>query len=152
MKLRLAMRRDAADLADVHALCFDMPWSVADIGAVMAGAGTLGIVCEDDDQPRGFILARAVADEAEVLTLAVDPAVRRQGVGRALLIAALAMAAERGAEVAFLEAAHDNAAALALYAACGFEIAGSRKAYYARPGGDRADAVMLRRTLNRTTA
>ena len=87
---------------------------------------------------------RAVADEAEILTLAVTPLVRRNGAGRALVEAAAAIAAARGADSLFLEVAATNAAALGLYAASGFETAGLRRAYYA----DGADALVMRRTLN----
>ncbi|HRD28628.1 MAG TPA: GNAT family N-acetyltransferase, partial [Caulobacter sp.] len=64
--------------------------------------------------------------------------------GRVLVEAAAATAAARGADSLFLEVSADNAAALALYAAAGFEPAGLRKGYYA----DGADALVLRRTLN----
>jgi ribosomal-protein-alanine N-acetyltransferase len=51
--------------------------------------------------------------------------------------------------VLFLEVADDNPAALALYEGSGFEQAGRRRAYYARPDARRADALVLRRPLNR---
>ncbi len=91
----------------------------------------------------GMLLARAAADEAELLTLAVDPAAQRQGIGRALLRQSLATAQERGACAMFLEVAAGNAAAQALYAATGFAVVGRRRAYY--PGG--GDALVLRRSL-----
>jgi ribosomal-protein-alanine N-acetyltransferase len=92
---------------------------------------------------RGFILLRVAADEAEVLTLAVWPEARRAGVGLRLVEAGAVEAAARGAERLFLEVADDNAAALALYARCGFREAGRRRAYYARPDGSRRDALLL---------
>lgn len=99
-------------------------------------------------EPAGLILMRAIAGEAEVLTLAVAPAHRRRGVGRALLEAGLAQAALLGAEAAFLEVAADNPAALNLYRRSGFQEVGRRLGYYARPSGPAADALVLRRTLN----
>jgi ribosomal-protein-alanine N-acetyltransferase len=147
MKLRPATGEDAAALAAVHASCFEAPWSAADLAALTASPGHIALLVEDD-RPRGFILARALAGEAEVLTLAVDPAARRRGAGRALLAAALGQAEALGAATVFLEVAKDNAPALALYGGCGFEAAGARKGYYPRPGGA-ADAMVLRRTLNR---
>jgi ribosomal-protein-alanine N-acetyltransferase len=97
----------------------------------------------------GLILMRAIAGEAEVLTLAVEPSHRRRGVARALLRAGLTQAAASGAEEVFLEVAADNVAALALYRAEGFREAGHRGGYYRRPGGAAVDALVLRRTLNR---
>jgi ribosomal-protein-alanine N-acetyltransferase len=58
--------------------------------------------------------------------------------------AAAGLAGQGGAGTLFLEVAGDNAAALALYAAAGFEAIGLRKGYYATG----ADAVVMRRTLN----
>jgi len=129
----------AARLAEIHAAAFPAPWDAAAFEALLAQTGVFVL-----EAPDGFILLRAVADEAEILTLAVAPLVRRNGVGRALVEAAAATAAARGAESLFLEVSADNAAALALYAAAGFEPAGLRKGYYA----DGADALVLRRTLN----
>ena len=64
---------------------------------------------------RGFVLSRLAADEAEILTIAVEPALRGRGVGRALLSENLRQAANAGAKSMFLEVDQDNAPALALY-------------------------------------
>ena len=90
----------------------------------------------------GFILARAAGGEAEILTLAVAPAVRGQGLGRALLAAAARHAQTLGAANMFLEVGVDNPPALALYAGQGFVRVGQRKAYY---GG--GDALILKAQL-----
>ena len=82
-----------------------------------------------------------------MLTLAVGPAHRRRGVGRALLAAAEAMASTT-ATAMFLEVATDNAAAIALYEAAGYAAVGRRAGYYARPAGAGADALVMRRALN----
>jgi ribosomal-protein-alanine N-acetyltransferase len=92
----------------------------------------------------GMILGRVAADEAEILTLAVDPGQRRRGVGSALLSAAMAHAANLGAAFMFLEVAVTNDAARALYAAHGFTEAGLRRNYYT----DGTDALILRSTLS----
>ncbi len=91
----------------------------------------------------GLVLARAVVDEAEILTLAVMPAHRRSGIARALLAEASAHAAERGARVLFLEVSTRNAPARALYGNAGFTEAARRRDYYR----DGSDALLLRRTL-----
>jgi ribosomal-protein-alanine N-acetyltransferase len=96
---------------------------------------------------RGFVLGRAVAGEAEVLTLAVDHALRRQGLGRGLVAAFIAGATLREAEVAFLEVAADNAAAIALYEGAGFAKSGRRKGYFQTPDGTRIDALVMTRLL-----
>ena len=95
----------------------------------------------------GFLFGRTIADEAELLTLAVDPAARRQGIGLDLVTRFLNRARQMGATSAFLEVAADNTAAIALYERCGFVAAGVRKGYYAEPDGRRTDALILTRTL-----
>ena len=90
----------------------------------------------------GFALARAVADETELLMLAVDPAERNRGYGRKLLADMIALAR---AECTFmiLEVRDSNAAALALYEKAGFQKIGRRPNYYRGSTGLISDAVTL---------
>lgn len=132
------MSVDPAALAGLHARAFDTPWSAAALAQLIAQPGAVLVA-----EPEGFILLRVVADEAEVLTLAVSPEARRQGLGRRLVEAGVAGVKAEGAGRIFLEVADDNAAALTLYARCGFEPAGRRKGYYVRPDGSRRDALLL---------
>jgi len=148
MKLRAADASDALALAKAHASAFDAPWPPEAFTALMGTPGVFALAAVNNE-PVGVILMRAVAGEAEVLTLAVEPAHRRRGVARALLEAGLTQAAAMGAEEAFLEVAADNAAALALYREEGFEQAGHRGGYYRRPDGEAVDALVLRRSLKR---
>lgn len=140
MSLRAAGPGEAATLAALHATAFDHPWPEAEIASLMASPGVFALVVEGE----GFILCRAVAGEAEILTLAVDPALRRRGTGRALVEAAAGLARQMDAGILFLEVADNNAAALGLYAASGFAAVGRRKGYYASG----ADAVVMQRRLN----
>lgn len=134
----------AGRLADLHARAFERSWSAVEFADLMDALGVTALEAED-----GFILIRAAGPDAEVLTLAVAPEARRRGVGRGLVERALAAAAEMGADTMFLEVAADNAAALALYKATGFERAGVRRGYYTRPEGPKVDALTLRCALNR---
>lgn len=138
----------AERLAALHAEAFaapDTPWGAAAFADLLAQAGVF--VVERDE---GFILLRAVADEAEVLTLAVRPAARRRGLGATLVGEGAVAAAARGASRIFLEVAEDNAAARALYARAGFAEAGRRRGYYAGVDGARRDALVLELNLAAT--
>ncbi|UWQ21650.1 GNAT family N-acetyltransferase [Jannaschia sp. W003] len=130
---------DAAAWAALHARCFRGPerWSEAAIRAALHDP--LGFAAGDDD---AFALGRAVAGEAELLTLAVAPERRREGRARALLAAFEDAARARGAAEAFLEVSEANAPARALYVASGWREAGRRRGYYAG-----TDALVLRRVL-----
>ncbi|MCX7889007.1 MAG: GNAT family N-acetyltransferase [Rhodobacteraceae bacterium] len=131
-------------LARLHAACFTFPrpWSEAEFAALL-GDPTVRLVAAGG----GFLLGRVVAGEAEILTLAVLPAMRRRGIGRDLLARFLDAAAAEGAERAVLEVAETNAAARALYRGAGFVEAGRRRGYFARPDGAREDALALSRRL-----
>jgi len=109
---------------------------------MLAGPGTFAFA-----HPDGFVLARAAADEAEILTLAVRPSARGKGLGRVLLQAAIKKAHALGAATMFLEVGVDNPHALALYAGLGFAKVGTRKAYF-----EGRDALVLRLPLARDFA
>ena len=136
------MRPEA--LAALHSAAFAPArgWSAAEFDSFLADPACLLVA-----RPEGFALARVTLDEAELLTIATDPARRRQGVARGLLGALFGGLAGRGAETLFLEVAEDNAAARALYAGAGFAMAGRRRGYYPRRNGAAADALILRRAL-----
>ena len=140
---------DAQDLAALHRRSFDSPWPVTVIADLLVGIGMIALIWEEADVAQGFILARVVADEAEILTLAVDGARRGAGLGAILLERAVDMAGEQGADAVFLEVAVDNVAALALYARAGFTKVGKRRAYYTNAAGQSIDALVLRRNLNK---
>jgi ribosomal-protein-alanine N-acetyltransferase len=133
-------------LARLHALVFPPAesWSAALFASQLAVPGVFGLLLPE----AGLVLARAAADEAEIMTLAVIPAARRAGLGAALLRAAEARAAAAGARSMFLEVAPGNAAARALYASAGYAEVGRRPRYY--PDG--SDALLLARALSPAAA
>ena len=134
--------RDLAPLAAIHAECFPDPWSAQAIDDLLATPGTFIFAGGE-----GFILARAAAGEAEVLTLAVSPRARRFGTGVALVQAAAGHAFHLGAQALFLEVASGNLPARTLYRRLGFVEAGLRKGYYAKSGAVAEDALVLRSDL-----
>lgn len=134
---------DPQSLAALHAQAFDSPWSVAEFASLLDTPGTFAVA-----EAQGFILVRAIAGEAEILTLAVAPAARRQGLARRLVEQAAVRALALGAEAIFLEVADDNPAAIGLYEGFGFETVGRRRGYYARTGAAPADALVMRLALN----
>lgn len=95
----------------------------------------------------GYAITRSVADESELLLLAVDPAERRQGVATSLLSEWLNSAHEKGVVRAFLEMRTDNDAR-ALYAGHGFVQIAVRSSYYRGNDGVMRDAVTMQRRLD----
>ncbi|WP_435166469.1 GNAT family N-acetyltransferase [Falsirhodobacter sp. 1013] len=123
------------DLAAIHAASFTnpAPWSARDLQSAAESPGAF-LLCED----QAFLIGRAIAGEAELLTLATHPDARRRGIGARLVAGFLARAAET-ADTAFLEVAADNAGAIRLYTAHGFGKAGLRRRYYGP-----VDALVMR--------
>jgi len=138
--IALASPAHAPLMAEMHRQAFppNEVWDAASFAVQLSLPGGFGLI-----NTAGFVLLRALAGEAELLTLAVVPPARGLGHGRALLAAAKAEAGARGAEVLFLEVAESNAAARALYAGAGAQQVGRRRNYY--PNGE--DALVCRITL-----
>jgi ribosomal-protein-alanine N-acetyltransferase len=105
-------------------------------------AGVTLTIAEEGRVAAGFSLVRRVADEAELLLLAVDPRHQRRGIGQALLDDFIAAALSRGAYRLHLEV-RDGNPAVSLYRAAGFTAAGRRRNYYHGPDGEAHDAVTL---------
>jgi ribosomal-protein-alanine N-acetyltransferase len=147
--IRLLRPDRAQACARLHAACFAHPWSAEEMAALIASASTVGAVALNSVSGRvhGFVLSRLAADEAEILTIAVDAAHQGRGVGRALLSENLRQAANAGAKAMFLEVAADNASALVLYERFGFVKVGERTGYYRRADGTRATAIVMSKSL-----
>ena len=100
-------------------------------------------------QPVGFCLGTMAADEVEVLSLCVLPDQRRCGVARRLMRAFQELAWQRGGRVVFLEVAHDNTAAIALYSSLGYIETARRRGYYAATATTPArDGIVMRQQLS----
>ena len=130
-------------LAALHAAAFvhDRSWTAAEFNDLLDTP-----FVQLFTRTQGFALTRTLAGESELLTLAVHPQQRLRGIARALLADWLAEI-NGTADTAFLEVASDNAAAIALYRAQGFEQVSTRRGYYARSHAPAADALIFRRDL-----
>jgi ribosomal-protein-alanine N-acetyltransferase len=118
------------------------PWSARAFAETLARPHALLIA-----RPHAFVLGLVVADEAEILALAADPARQRQGHAGAALTAFHAAAQARGAARVVLEVAAANAPARAFYSRHGYGAEGLRRGYYPRPDGPADDAVIMARGL-----
>jgi len=132
-----------AQMAKIHAAAFLMerPWREEEFAQLLTQP-----LIRVYPGNGGFAVARTVAGESELLTLAVAPSSQRKGIARALL-AQWITDARTSADTAFLDVAADNIPALALYETSGFTRSGQRKGYYARTSGPPADAVLMTRAL-----
>jgi ribosomal protein S18 acetylase RimI-like enzyme len=153
-RLREAGLADVGVLAALHASCFEDAWSPQSMMEVISSPGVrawLALVDAPRDVaptgmlPVGFAIARAVTDEAELLSIGVVKEYRRVGLATRLLAQVIEFVAARGVQKLFLEVAEDNAGAQSLYAAHGFTRVGRRPDYYRGRDGTSTAALTLRR-------
>jgi len=131
-------------LAELHAQCFHTPrpWSADEFKDLLAQNSTHLI-----HHKHGFALIMLAGPEAELLTLAVDPAHRRQGIARQLIAKLETTCRENNVEDVFLEVVDTNIGAQSLYTATGFERRGARKDYYNGPKGTKVSAIIMAKSL-----
>jgi [ribosomal protein S18]-alanine N-acetyltransferase len=150
LQIRPAEMRDARAVAEIHAASFDRSWGLMEIERLMSGDTVLTHVAVGGTasaQAEAFILSRIAADEAEVLSIAVDPRRRGEGIARRLLQAQMDMLPLNRVRTLFLEVEDGNAPALALYKRSGFTEVAKREAYYRKADGSAATALVMRRSL-----
>lgn len=147
VSIRRASVGEAQILAALHAECFDNAWGATEFAKLMAMPGALGLLAVEGGEPLAFLLARHAAGEAEILTIGTRPFARRRGIAKKLMSHLAYELRQAGLAQLFIEVAADNAAARALYAEQDFAVTGRRKAYYAKPGGKREDAIVMMKAL-----
>lgn len=146
MIVRSATAADAADLARLHAASFADGWTNDDFATWLARPQAMVVAAENDNAVVAFGLALAAGADAELLTIATDPAARRAGLGRRIFRALDAAALNRGLERWVLEVARNNLPAIRLYESEGFVEIAQRKDYYGTAEG-RVDALVMSRRV-----
>jgi ribosomal-protein-alanine N-acetyltransferase len=127
---------------------FGEAWSRSQLAGILPMGGVwLSLAREPgSDNVIGFSLVRSVADESELLLIAVLPTHHRRGVGRRLLEQFLERARNGRIAKAHLEV-RDGNPAVSMYEDAGFSAVGRRRNYYHAPDGTRFDAITLAREL-----
>lgn len=150
LHIERAQLDDAKSLAKLHAAAFFAGWPVGDFMSYLSDpARTPAYVAVNAKHKiAGFAMFRLAGDEAELLTITTDKKMRGKGLAKALLNAAYADLQMSPINKIFLEVEDANTPAIALYKGHGFEEVGQRKAYYPKPDGTAATALILRRALD----
>lgn len=108
-------------------------WPESSVREALSWKGILGLASEWGREVAGFLIARQVGDEAEVLNLAVMPEGRRKGEGGALLRTSVVEFRKRGVNRVFVEVRESNIAGITFYKNHNFFSAGRREGYYRDP-------------------
>jgi ribosomal-protein-alanine N-acetyltransferase len=143
-----ASPRDAARLAQLHGASFHRGWSETEFEAMLTERNTLAHRLRLGRKIIGFAVSRIAADEAEILSVAIDVDHRGRGLSRDLLLTHLGHLAGHGIRAIFLEVEENNQPARKLYERAGFAVIGRRERYYKQPGGEQLNALLMRRDLS----
>lgn len=137
---------DLQALADLHATSFasglERPWRAEDFKESLKMSGMCCLVVKEGGTLAAFLLFRQILEEAEIISIGVDPGCQRRGYASRLLQFAIEGMRERNIEKIILEVRDDNYAAMYLYKGFGFEEVGQRLAYYRLSNGQRKDAKL----------
>ena len=129
-------------IAELEKLCFSDPWSEQSIASELENPLSLWLVAVEAGEVVGYVGSQTVLGETDMMNLAVAPEARRQGTGRALVLALVEALKEKESHSLMLEVRASNIPAQKLYASLGFSQVGRRPKYYSNP---REDALILRK-------
>lgn len=133
---------DIPQVAGIEKACFSDPWPESVLAQELENELSLWLVAKDGDTVLGYVGSQSVLDEADMMNLAVCAQARRQGIGRALVLALCARLHEKGITSLTLEVRESNEPAIRLYESLGFAQVGRRPNYYFHP---KEDARILRK-------
>ncbi len=144
MTIRALQSRDVEAILAIQTACPEIAqWTAWDYDRVARGE-MAGWIAENGAEVTGFVVARRLSNDLEILNFAVELNSRREGIGAALLGEALQWAQTFQATSAMLEVRASNLAALRFYERHKFEVVGRRPRYYTAPV---EDALLLTATL-----
>jgi [ribosomal protein S18]-alanine N-acetyltransferase len=139
--------RDAPRLAQLHGTSFHRGWGESEFERMLAERNTLVQRLRLGRKIIGFAVSRMGADEAEILSIAIDAGHRGKGFSRNLLLTHLGHLAGYGVRSIFLEVEENNQPARRLYQWAGFAVVGRRERYYQQQG-EQLNALLMRRDLS----
>lgn len=140
--IREMHEEDVPDIAQVERMCFSMPWSETSFYSELYCRYSITRVAEVNNSIVGYICLRCIADEGQLLDLAVHKDYRKQGIATLLLKDAVEEVKSSGGRFLFLEVRVSNHESRKLYEKFGFRLSGTRKNYYINPVED-ANLMML---------
>ncbi|MEL6860729.1 MAG: N-acetyltransferase [Pseudomonadota bacterium] len=145
VELTLLGLADLDRLAALHHAAFPpgQAWGEDAFADLLKLAAVRCFALRQADQLLSILLVQHMAEQAEILTIATDPAARRKGYAKILMDLAAKDLQPKGAQTWLLDVAADNAGAIAFYEKLGFARDGQRPRYYKRLEGQRVDAILM---------
>ncbi len=141
-KIEKMTKAHVPQIAALEQVCFTDPWSESSVASELDNPLSLWLVAVQDEKVLGYVGSQSVLGEADMMNLAVDPAARRLGLGRAIVEALVAVLRDNEVHCLTLEVRASNTPAQKLYESLGFLQVGRRPNYYLEP---KEDALILRK-------
>ena len=142
MRIEKMTREHVPQVARLEEICFSDPWSEKSVASELENELSLWLVALEGDTLAGYVGSQTVLGETDIMTVAVHPDFRRQGVGESLILSLVEELKALDSHSLTLEVRASNAPARSLYEKLGFSQVGLRKNYYRNP---REDACILQK-------
>ncbi|MAI29908.1 MAG: ribosomal-protein-alanine N-acetyltransferase [Rickettsiales bacterium] len=107
---------------------YEKKWKKKDFNSFISNQHNIFILSQPE--PVGFIKARIIKDEIEIISILIDKNFRKKGIGKGLLNDLLSLANKKKIQHIFLEVSVENKVAINLYKKFNFIKIGERKDYY----------------------
>lgn len=140
MKVRRWRLEDTSAISQIEQEAFSDPWRLDSIAVTCQLEQTIALTAQAGEEIVGYVLARGVVDEAEIMRIAVSKKSRRKGVGSALLAGLREACRDAGIRKILLDVRAGNQAAASFYLGFGFREDGCRRNYYRNP---QEDAILM---------
>jgi ribosomal-protein-alanine N-acetyltransferase len=141
------IQSDCSKAALLHQQSFYKGWTEKDFKDFIDDPLIYGLKVTKDDVLTSIILWREVGNEAEILTLIVDPTYQKQGQATLLLKTLMTHLVHKNISQIFLEVAEDNEGAHYFYKNHSFQLLNKRPKYYKREGNNCIAALNLVKKL-----
>ncbi|GLI54049.1 ribosomal protein S18-alanine N-acetyltransferase [Thermodesulfovibrio yellowstonii] len=144
IKIRNLKEHDLSRVLEIANQSFSIPWSLKSFKNELLNPHSILKVAEFNGEIVGYIVLRKILDEAELLSIAVKPELRRKGIATELIKNVLNEVKD-SVKTCFLEVRVSNKEAISFYEKIGFKKAGLRKKYYLLP---EEDAIIMKLDLS----
>ena len=141
--IRRLQYSDLAQVLQIERRSFPTPWSLAMFVLELSKPSGICLAATRGDAVVGYLVCSRYDTVWHVMNVAVEPRLRRAGIGTTLVEHLFAQADEPGAQYT-LEVRPSNVGAIAMYERLGFRAAGRRRGYYQ---DNREDALIMWRSL-----
>jgi [ribosomal protein S18]-alanine N-acetyltransferase len=143
VEIRAMSRGDLDAVLAIEMISYTHPWKKEHFLQELHSPLSFPLVATINGKVSAYVCLMSLFEEAQIMNIAVAPDVRRSGVGKLLMDAAINTAREKGAENLVLEVRESNLAAIALYESYGFTRYFIRKRYYE----GQEDAILMEKEL-----